>query len=64
MNQTPNGPRVEAGEPPLAVFVSSVMNDDLQSAREVVALALDSEPFLTRWAFELDDPAREVSGPQ
>lgn len=40
------------GEQPLLVFVSSVMDSELQWAREATVKTLDRAPYFQRWAFE------------
>lgn len=45
-------PAVGPGERPLLIFLSSVMTDELQWARDEVVSALSEVPFLVSWAFE------------
>jgi hypothetical protein len=57
-NATP--PPVRPGEPPLLAFVSSVMVDELQPARDKVVHVLDDAPFLLPWAFEYTPASSEA----
>jgi len=43
---------VRAGEPPLIAFVSSVMDREMQPARDRVVNTLAKAPYLLTWAFE------------
>lgn len=45
-------PFVRGGEPPLLAFISSVMDDEMQPARDRLVTVLDGAPFLLAWAFE------------
>ena len=42
----------KSAEPPLLVFVSSVMRPELQAARDEVVRVVGRSPILTPWAFE------------
>lgn len=44
--------QVQRSEPPLSVFVSSVMRPDLQWARDTVKEALEASKSFVAWAFE------------
>jgi hypothetical protein len=45
-------PKVISGEYPIKCFISSVMNDYYQSARDEITLTLGNSPFITPWTFE------------
>ena len=45
-------PIIRAGEPPLVVFLSSVMDDEMAQPREDAVVALEAPQFLVPWAFE------------
>jgi hypothetical protein len=45
-------PRLRPGEPPLVVFVSSVMDEEMGQPRQDAVLALEAPQFLAPWAFE------------
>jgi hypothetical protein len=45
-------PALRPGEPPISVFVSSVMSADMQSVRDAAVRALDRPNFSVAWAFE------------
>src|SRR5438034_5044621 len=46
------GPAMRAGEPPIRVFVSSVMSPENQGFRDTTVRALDRRDLSTTWAFE------------
>jgi hypothetical protein len=48
---TQAAPILRAGETPLVVFISSVMDEEMSQPRKDARLALDA-PFLVPWAFE------------
>lgn len=52
-------PPLRPGEPPLLAFVSSVMVEELQPARDRVVHVLDDAPFLLPWAFEYTPASSE-----
>lgn len=64
LTQTMTRPALRPGELPLLAFISSVMTDDLQWARDEVVAALDAVPFTVPWAFEFTpaSPEEVVSG--
>jgi hypothetical protein len=47
-----DGPVLRHGEPPLLAFISSVMDEEFDSARSCVEEVLGAAPFLLPWAFE------------
>jgi len=48
----PKGSSVRAGEPPLIAFVSSVMDDELQPARDCLTAVIGVADYLLPWLFE------------
>lgn len=50
---------VRPSEPPLSVFVSSVMSEDLQWARDTAFKVLDEPHWLKPWMFEHTPPSSE-----
>ena len=52
-----NHQKTVSSEPPLVVFVSSVMNDELQEARNIVKETIEEYVFFKAWLFEYT-PAR------
>jgi hypothetical protein len=56
----PNAPiTLRAGELPLQVFVSSVMDEELKQAREEVVLAFEQFSFVSAWVFEYTPASSE-----
>lgn len=50
---SPSGkPPLTPGERPLKAFISSVMKEEYQWARDLTVRTFDKVPYLTRWAFE------------
>jgi hypothetical protein len=52
-------PSIIAGEPPLRVFISSVMRPELVQARAETVAAFGSAPYLAPWAFEYTPASSE-----
>lgn len=53
--------RVIAGERPLLAFVSSVMQPEIQWARDAAVEALTKNPTLIAWAFEYTPASSEAA---
>lgn len=53
-------PPLRAGELPLRVFVSSVMDEEMAQPRADAVAALDAAPFLSPWAFEFTPASTEA----
>ena len=51
---------LERSESDLLVFISSVMTDDLKSAREEVVRTFKNFPFARPWAFEFTPQVRSL----
>ena len=59
-NKKTKPPEVLPGERPLKCFVSSVMKDKYQWARDEITLTLGSYPFITPWTFEYTPGSSEL----